>query len=277
MTTVVLAALVIAPAFPGADRWPELESIARREGWSRMALGERIARVGRALIGTPYVGGTLDISPEMGEVLRPNLAGLDCVTFAEQAWALAVAAEPQGINQKLFLDELTQIRYRAGHNSGYASRLHYFSDWMHDHVARGRAADVVKGSPDATPFTRPVGFMTRNAEKYPALARPGMREAMKEVETTLNGTPRWWWAKPISSRSTQRLESGDIVGFADVRAGLDCAHVGIIWREGETVRVMHASSRAMRVILDDEITDLVNGTRAWSGLLAIRPVAKTNK
>lgn len=277
MMTVVLAALVFAPAFPGADRWPDLETIARREGWSRMALGERIAHVGRALINTPYVGGTLDVSPEIGEVLRPNLAGLDCVTFAEQAWALAVAAEPQGISQKRFMDELLQIRYRGGHNFGYASRLHYFSDWMHDHVARGRAKDVVKGSPDATAFPRQVGFMTRNADKYPGLARPGLKEAMKEVESTLNGTPRWWWAKPISSRATQRLESGDIVGFADIRAGLDCAHVGIIWREGETVRVMHASSRAMRVILDGETTELVNGNRAWSGLLAIRPISQENK
>jgi hypothetical protein len=272
MMTMILAILVFAPAFPGADRWSELEGVARREGWARMAIGDRIAHVGRALIGTPYLGGTLDISPEIGEVLRPNLAGLDCVTFAEQAWAIAVATEPQGISQTRFLDELTQIRYRGGRNFGYASRLHYFSDWMNDHVAQGRAIDVVKGSPDAIPFARQVGFMTRNADKYPALARPGMLDSMKEVESRLNATPRWWWAKPMTSDAAQRLESGDIVGFADVRAGLDCAHVGIIWREGETVRVLHASSLAKRVILDEEITALVNRNRAWSGLLAIRPV-----
>lgn len=270
--SALFAALVMAPTFPGADRWPELEQISRREGWVHMALGERIAHAGRALIGTPYLGGTLDISPELGEVLRPHLAGLDCVTYAEQAWALAVSAEASGLNKNRFLVELTQIRYRGGRNLGFPSRLHYFTDWMHDHVRRGRAVDVVSGSPGATRFLRPVGFMTRNADKYPALARPEMVEAMKKVETTLNAVPRWWWAKPLDSASTARLQSGDIVGFADVRAGLDCAHVGIIWRKGDTVRVMHASSREMRVILDGEITALVNGNRAWSGLLVIRPV-----
>ena len=277
MTATIVATLLMAPAFPGADRWPDLEAVSRREGWVRMPIGQRIAHAGRALMGTPYVGGTLDVSPEMGEVLRPNLAGMDCVTFAEQAWALAVATESDGIDRRRFLAELTQIRYRGGHNFGYAARLHYFSDWMHDHVRRGRAMDVIKGSLEASPFTRPVGFMTRNAEKYPGLARPGMLDTMKEVEATLNATPRWWWAKPISDDSAQRLQTGDIVGFADVRPGLDCAHVGIVWREGSHVRVMHASSRAMRVVLDGEIAALVNGNRAWSGLLAIRPIDPQRK
>ena len=108
---------------------------ARAQHLDTLPIGEIMARIGRTIVGMPYVPATLEVpGPER---LVVNLREFDCVTFVENTLALArVVRSGQG-GYDAFKRELLRIRYRGGKLEGYPSRLHYFSDWIADYQAKG--------------------------------------------------------------------------------------------------------------------------------------------
>jgi len=85
--------------------------------------------------GTPYLAGTLDQNKE--EQLVINLQGLDCVTYVETVIALSQTIKGGILNNEAFYRYLEKLRYRDGNMDGYASRLHYFSDWLLNNHKKG--------------------------------------------------------------------------------------------------------------------------------------------
>ena len=84
--------------------------------------------VAKMFIGTPYQGGTLDRDSEERVVVRFD--SLDCTTFVETITALTHCINNGDNSFYNFTNELEKIRYRNGVCNGYASRLHYFSQWI---------------------------------------------------------------------------------------------------------------------------------------------------
>src|SRR5262249_42864643 len=109
---------------------------------SRSPIGEVMAAVGKQFIGAPYEAHTLDSAKT--EHLVVNLRGFDCVTLVENALALSRCIKSGHLTTPDFRKELQNIRYRGGSISGYASRLHYFTDWIRDNAAKGNVTDVTK-------------------------------------------------------------------------------------------------------------------------------------
>ena len=90
--------------------------------------------IGKLFLGTPYVTGTLET--KRAEYLVVNLRESDCVTFVENVIALLFLVKSQEKSFEAFRRLLQKIRYRQGRLQGYSSRLHYFSDWIHDNQRR---------------------------------------------------------------------------------------------------------------------------------------------
>jgi len=63
--------------FKGGEKFQRLVKQAQRENWATLTIGERTARVGKALLGTPYVNYTLEIHDRI-ESPSVNFQGLDC-------------------------------------------------------------------------------------------------------------------------------------------------------------------------------------------------------
>ena len=74
--------------FKGGEKFQRLVKQAQRENWPALPIGERTARVGKALLGTPYVNYTLEIHDHI-ESPSVNFQGLDCWTFYEVSVAFA--------------------------------------------------------------------------------------------------------------------------------------------------------------------------------------------
>lgn len=74
--------------FKGGEKFQRLIKQAQRENWAALPIGERTARVGKALLGTPYVNYTLEIHDRI-ESPSVNFQGLDCWTFYEVSLAFA--------------------------------------------------------------------------------------------------------------------------------------------------------------------------------------------
>src|SRR5512145_3438028 len=92
--------------------------------------GDLIIEIGRFFLGAPYQAGTLERAGR--EKLVVHLADFDCTTFVETVLALARTTAAGKLSVPEFRKNLKFIRYRQGRLNGYASRLHYFTDWLAD-------------------------------------------------------------------------------------------------------------------------------------------------
>ena len=223
------------------------------------------------LEGTTYAAGTLD--RDSVEKLQPYLQETDCTTFVETVLALARTAVKKQSTWDEYCRQLTALRYRNGKIDGYLSRLHYFSDWIANNEQKGFVTDITKIS-GGVPDTLRLYFMSRNADRYPALQRNAtLVDGIAVQERSLNGKIIYYL--PIfrlDSASLATIQSGDIIAFTTDMPGLDIAHVGIAIQNNGEVRLIHASSSQGRVIVENRsILQQLKDNKKFSGIRIIRP------
>lgn len=212
--------------------------------WKKHDLGDRIWTVGKALEGTPYVAGTLEVEPEACRVLWN---GLDCVTFLELCWAVA---STESVDLSKLTARVTQTRYRNGKVNGYASRLHYTSEWLHENREDRRIRLVCEEWPESVEWQPEVGFMSANPEKYPALKQDRSLVAkIRAQEETVNRLSFRMVPKDAWGTVVPRMQEGDFVAFITRREGLDFSHVGLLG--GEKGLLLHASQTQEQVVVQD--------------------------
>ena len=204
------------------------------QGWDTLSMGESMARIGATFVGTRYVPHTLELTGE--EAVVVNLQELDCVTFVENVLALARfirVAEPAILDsqlqtRELYKDLLREIRYRRGRVDGYASRLHYFSDWILDNQRKGLVQEVTQelgGIEDL----RAIDFMTTHPESYRQLADPVSFAAIYERELELSRMTRYRIPEDEIPAWTSWIQNGDIIAATSTVEGLDVAHTGLAY------------------------------------------------
>lgn len=210
--------------------------------------GGRTADIAMRFAGTPYVAHTLEGTPEM---LTVNLDELDCTTFVETVMALSYTAGEGRSTWRDFLYNLQRLRYRGGEVNGYASRLHYISDWAIDNTHRGNFKEVTSNFPAVAYQVRTIDFMSANRSKYPALADDGEYERIRSVEIGYRNH-RFPYIKTsdLAKKTTMAaLRSGDIVALVTKMKNLDVTHMGIIIKQEGVPYLLHASSSNGKVEL----------------------------
>lgn len=223
------------------------------------------------LEGTTYAAGTLD--RDSVEKLQPYLQETDCTTFVETVLALARTAVKKQSTWDEFCRQLTALRYRNGKIDGYLSRLHYFSDWIANNEQKGFVTDITQIS-GGVPDTLQLYFMSRNADRYPALQRNAtLVDGIAAQERSLNGKIIYYLPTfRLDSASLTTIQSGDIIAFTTDIPGLDIAHVGIAIQNNGEVRLIHASSSQGRVIVENRsILQQLKDNKKFSGIRIIRP------
>jgi hypothetical protein len=246
---------------------------------SRASPGRCAARVGELAAGTPYVPGTLDAyikvdgAPPPIEPLVLSLTRFDCVTLVETCLAVARCAEVEGPGWERFAREVEQMRYRRGVREGYASRLHYFSEWISDGASRGLMRDLgaeLGGVDD----TRPLRFMTTHRDSYPALASDAVLAEIATMERRLDATPRRVVPAARIAAVSDRIETGDVLAFATTIPGLDVTHAAFAYRDSAGVlRVLHAPlSGGVVEITRTTLPEYVAAIHRCTGVLVARPL-----
>jgi N-acetylmuramoyl-L-alanine amidase-like len=262
--------------FEGREVFDRLLGQAREQRWSELPIGERVGAIGMALRRTPYVASTLELYDDR-EVCSVDFRGLDCVTFFELALAFARMLKRGERTPEALLAEVTFLRYRGGHVTDYASRLHYLSDWFADNQAKRVVRVVTDELPGAERFTRRVSFMSTHPGAYRQLkASPEQLAKITALETEINARTTSYLPKEKVAASQRLLITGDIIGVTTTIEGLDCAHSGVCYRDEAGVpRLLHASTTRNAVVLDEDLATYVASVRTHSGIMVARPLEAT--
>jgi hypothetical protein len=267
-----------SPSGPDAARLDEWTRALRAEGLARREPGWAAARVGELASGSPYTPGTLDAylvggPPRVVEPLTLSLTRFDCVTLVESCLAVArVAHEPGAPSWRRFGQAIERMRYRGGQRRDYASRLHYFSEWMADGERRGLVRCLGRelgGVAD----TRPLRFMSRHRSSYRALTDERVFEEICAIERRLDAAPRLVVPTKRIPLIVDRLETGDVIAFATEIPGLDVTHSAFAYRDRHrTLRVLHAPLSGGSVeVTRSTLPEYVAAIRRATGILIARP------
>jgi hypothetical protein len=171
--------------------------------------------------------------------------------------------------------------------NGFASRLHYFSEWLIDNEQKGILQDITQKI-GGMQVSKPVSYMTKSTWKYPQLSDPKNRQQIALIESAISQQSFWFIPKKRIKDIESSLKEGDIIMLTASRPGLDMKHVGfVVWQNGpngeKRAHLLHASSQFGEVMISEEpLADYVLWNRQFSGIRVARlketaPVTMTYK
>ncbi|GAB3338955.1 hypothetical protein GCM10027299_51480 [Larkinella ripae] len=275
--TGLVAILLLTPSF-AQELTPDF-ALRHAKTASRSHPAETAVAIGKSFLSRPYVAHTLEGYET--EQLVINFKTFDCTTFLETTLALALSRH-QLTNERdsarfdqLYRRNLTQIRYRNGRIAGFASRLHYFSEWLADNEQKGILQDVTRRI-GGMQVSKPVSYMTQSTWKYPQLSDPPTRQQIALVESAISQQSFWFIPKKQIKDIECSLKEGDIIMLTASRPGLDMKHVGfVVWKTGldgvPRAHLLHASSQYGEVMISEEpLAEYVQWNRQFSGIRVAR-------
>ena len=227
--------------------------------------GEQMVRAAKALLGQPYVAGTLEELPE--EKLCVYLTRTDCILFVETCLGLVRTARQDG-DFEMFARELLQSRYRDGSCTRYEDRLHYTTEWARQSVRREALQDM-SGALGGVPLDHPIHYMSQHPESYPRMKDV---DAIAAMEERINAKASTYIPKAKLAGVLNGIRTGDILLFNTRIDGLDISHCAIALVEtGRPVRFIHASTSAKKVVVEEKtLEEYVMGRKALTGIEVYR-------
>jgi len=187
------------------------------------------------------VADTLIGGPQAAEQLVVNLAGFDCFTLLDVVEALRRAADLTD-----FPEQLKQVRYRGG-QLAYASRRHFFSDWVAGDAVSIADVTAAVGQGRAQAVVKQLNLKRDGTQWLPGI--PVTRREMSYIPTN-----------KIDRALLSTLHAGDYVGIYSEAAGLDVSHVGLIVPGQGSVILRHASTLSgARRVVDVDLLEYLQG------------------
>jgi hypothetical protein len=247
--------------------------VSSMAGKDSLPFDSLILQTASFFLGTPYGASTLEIEPE-GLVV--NLRELDCTTFVETVIALSRMVAEGDTAFESFCNQLRWVRYREGIIRDYTDRLHYTSDWIYENDRK----EVVKGLGEEEgwrPYSFCLNFMSTHPDSYRQLTTDSMLiPCIAEIEKEVSERTGYYYIIPkddVDSFAVD-IKNGDVVGFVTSTKGLDISHVAIATRTGEELTFIHASSLAMKVIVNEEsLQHYVEQSKSCTGIIPARPLS----
>jgi Protein of unknown function (DUF1460) len=271
--------LPFSTVFRGGPVFERLVKQAQRENWRSLPLGDRTVAVGRALLGVPYVNYTLEIDNHI-EAPSVDLYGVDCWTYFEIALGFARMLEvkagnyaPQDLLAMIELD-----RYRGGRcNASYTSRLHFLEDWIYDNERRGLVKNLTRSLGGVPMRGRYLNEMSRfwRTSRYMS-NDPSLVPQIRQIENTVASRAVYHIPKDRVPRIESYIQNGDVICISGRGPEGFTEHVGLAYRDNRsTIRFMHASKDARRVIVDVPLRNYLYRYRKFAGIMVVRPQEAT--
>jgi len=248
----------------------KLLKLGLERNWASKPMNELVLLVGKHFLGTRYMYKTLETKGP--EDLVINLRRMDCFTFLENTVVLAKTIKNRKTSFEDFAAALQETRYRSGEISGYASRLHYFCDWLHNSEQKGFVRDITREL-GGEPFAKVMNFMTKNRGKYPALRHDDSYLQMQDIESRISDQCRDYIPKRTLRDCEQRIHDGDLIAITTTIDGLDVVHVGLATFVGKRLHLLHASATDRKVVITPRtLYGYLAGRKVRSGVVVARVI-----
>lgn len=267
--TAVMAAFATTPEQEKVNREIFDKTMAVVAESASLPMGALVTEIAQCFLGTPYVAGTLEIEPEDLQIF---LDQTDCILFVEMCTCLALTAKGLAIEQagdgvtfcdrptpsvvkadvsyETYCHNVRNMRYRLGKVDGYASRIHYTSEWLLQNRTNGILREF--SAELGEEFTQHFSFMTSHTASYRQLASDAAETAkVRLVEQHLEEQKPYWYISQerlFKPEVISQIRNGDIITFISKAEGLDLAHVALAFEIDGEMHFIHASSKAMEVI-----------------------------
>ncbi len=235
-------------------------------------INDVIVEIGKSFIGTDYLSHSLEKDGE--EQLVINLTGLDCTTFLENSLVLARCIKKGNTSFADYMNELQFVRYRNGIIDEYPSRLHYFSDWIHDNVKKGIINDVTKDI-GGKKIKFNVSYMSNHPESYKHLKNnPDFIPVIEIQEKEISCRQYYYISKEELKSKEDSIQTGDLIAITTTVEGLDIGHIGIAVRMDDgRIHLLHAPSRGTQVhITKLTLEDYLMKYKRHSGIIVLRTI-----
>ncbi|MBU2948145.1 N-acetylmuramoyl-L-alanine amidase-like domain-containing protein [Zobellia uliginosa] len=255
-----------------ADKQAVENKLITIDGLLEKDFGKTIVAIGKTFMDTPYVAKTLEIGDT--ETLVINLQGLDCTTYVENVLAFGLMLKNGESSFDDFTETLESIRYKDGELDGYASRLHYFSEWIANNEKKKLLKDIT-AEIGGKEITKPINFMSTHRDLYPFLKDDKNFEKVKASENYLNNQPICILAQDDIAANEHMIQSGDIIALTTSINGLDITHTGIATREKDgRIHLLHASTGSMKVEVSKKpLSEYLKGIKKNTGIMVARPIS----
>ncbi len=239
------------------------------ESKKQSSVGDLMIQTAVYLMDAPYVAKTLEAGGK-SERLVVNLRQFDCVTLVESCLALVHTLKSKDQSFEMYCSELRNIRYRNGNLTDYSSRLHYFTEWIANNETKAKVINLTPGfGGKSMPLT--LDFMSHNAGLYSQMSNPEINSEIKAVEKNISN--RMYFYIPKNAPVNTKIRNGDILCLTSKVPGIGISHVGIAFRLGGVLYLLHASLTGQKVEISPEpfdkyILKLDNVT----GYMVVRPL-----
>ena len=240
----------------------------------KLAKGESKAQtaiiIAKSFMGKPYKAGTLEGNTK--EQLVCNLRDFDCSTFVESVIAMTLVKHGEKPTYEKYNTQLKILRYRDGEVNGYASRLHYFREWIIQAETNQIGQDITKNI-GGIKQKKNINFMTSNRELYPKLQDEASYLLMKTTQKVINEhdffyIPKW---KLERLEVENQIQEGDVIAITSNVDGLDYNHEGFAIRQNRRLYLLHASYEQKKIIISKEpLVDYLNRVNKHSGISVFR-------
>lgn len=236
-----------------------------------MPANELMIKAALLRLETPYFANTLE--RDGSEELYVNIDKTDCILFVESCLALVQSVKSGDTTYAGFCKNIQNLRYRDGVINGYPSRLHYTSEWLLQAQKNGLIKEI-SGDIAATALNQKFSFMTENYGRYKHLKdNPENINKIKSAEEYLNSHEYFYIPKDKIDEYASKIKNGDILGFCTSVNGLDLSHVGIAYWENGRLTFIHASMKAMKVIIEPKtLSEYACSGKSTIGIRVARPL-----
>ena len=238
------------------------------EPYKDEASSDLMVRCAKQFLGTEYVAGTLEIEPEQ---LTIKMDQTDCILFVEMCLAMVQTVKSDNPTFETFCRNTQNLRYASGTVDGYASRNHYTSSWI-KHGERNGFFHEISKEIGGSRLDQKFDFMSTHLEAYKQLKdNPGMVVKIMQTEKDLNKDSYYYLPQSDITRLSKGIRSGDIICYVTSVGGLDIGHVAIALEQNGQTKFIHASTKAMKVVVDSQtIADYVQTHKSTVGVRVVR-------
>lgn len=275
MKTAILAIILLVAGpvsaqptvlYTQADREIFQEYLTTIEAYREASMPAILENTALFFLGKSYVAHTLEGSSE--ELLTVNLREFDCTTFVETVLALSLTTASEVPSFETFLVHLQSMRYRNGAVDGYASRLHYATDWIYENTQR-RLMCNLSASLGGVKEEKPLNFITEHREAYSRLKEDdAMLDSIAIMEEMVNRRGGFYYLpKERIKKAANHIPHMAIILFTTAIEGLDVTHMGFAFRKGEQLTFLHASSTGEVKVDERSIEEYTRNQRNTTGII----------